>query len=960
MSRTLFLLFFIFSLSAFSQTRVSGTAIEKGGKGLPGANIIFLDTDSSFVKGTVTDTSGIFSVELETGKNYILKSEYIGYETKFKNIITVGTEMDAGKVFMRSVAQNLSEVEIKTLQKRGEQRGDTVSFNADAFKTNPDATAEDLIKKMPGVSSDNNGVKVNGEEVKKVLVDGKAFYGDDASAAVKNLPAEIIDKVEFFDKMSDQASFSGFNDGDASRALNFITKKGKNVGQFGRVYAGAGADTKGDPKYNGGATLNSFNSQRRVSLLLMTNNINQQNFSMSDITGAMGNSGSSNRGGGSSGGNFGGGGNRGPGGPGGGNSGLMTNQLNGISAANSAGLNYSDEWGKKVIVSGSYFANYSENKNYALLRRTYFSNDKLIYDQLNDDNTKNLNHRFNFRLEWNIDSNNKIIFTPALTYQDNLVNSYLNGTNTVLDSILLSSTSTTQKTGNIGYDLSGNLLYQHKFKKLGRTISLNVYSQQTEKNNEGSYYSTNIYTDTTTGLNQLYKLYANTKKASLNLSYTEPINKYAQVQLSYNPSYNNSIQNKNTNDYDPLMEQYVDFDTALSNKYLNIYQTQKAGLSYKYNKNKLRFSFGADAQQASLNGDQTFPTAFKLDQTFNSILPNAEMNYKFTRTNNLRLNYRTSTNIPNMTQLQNVLDISNPLQVKSGNTTLKQTYEHNLSFRVGGFNPKTAKNLMMFVNVGMTDNYITNNTFTLRRDTTIQGYEIKGGSQLTKPVNLNGYYSGRGFATYGFPLKSIRSNMNVNGGINFSHTPGLNNDILNYADNYAYNGGVVIGSNISKNVDFSLAYTGNYTKVINSVQKQSNNAYFYHTATARLNLILFKGLVINSDVTHTFYNGLSQNFNQEFLLWNAYIGYKFLKSRTLEAKVTVFDILKQNKSITRTVNSNYTEDNNSRVLQQYWMVTVTYTLRNFKKGGPPKSDEPENPYRDMNRKNGVGGPGGGG
>jgi hypothetical protein len=925
----------LFSVYGYSQIKISGTITDKTGNTLPGATVKILNKDSVFINGTASDTAAKFNLTLEPGNKYILLFSYIGYRDRYKSIETGNEPLLLGKIVLRDDTKTLSEVEVKTVQQRGEQKGDTTAFKADAFKTHPDATAEDLLKKMPGVTSDNNGLKINGENVQKVLVDGKPFFGDDPNATIKNIPAEIIDKVEVFDKMSDQSAFTGFNDGNQQKTINFVTKKGKNIGQFGRVYAGGGADEKMNGRYNAGASINSFNVKRRISLLLLSNNINQQNFSTSDITGAMGNSGQSQGGGNNSGGS-------GPGG--GGSSSLLTSPQNGITATQSAGLNYSDSWGRKINVSGSYFFNYSDNTNHSDIVRDYFTSNKLVYSQTNDNKTTNTNHRGNLRFEYNIDSINKLIITPSFNFQDNHLNSSLAGSNVIADNVPLSNTQTNQKIGNNGYDFSNSILYQHKYKKEGRTVSVNLSTQLTEKNNDGNYNSLNVYTDTTSGLNQLFTTNSNSKKASVNLSYTEPLNKNAQVQINYNPSYTEGLSNKVINDFNAVTNGYSDFNTPLSNKYNNTYQTQRGGLGYKYRKDKLNFSFGADAQQSMLNGSQIFPVAFGINQSFQNILPNAQLNYRFSKSKNLRIYYRTGTNIPNVSQLQSVLDISNPLQVKTGNINLKQTFDNNLTFRFGGFNPATSRNAMLFVNAGYSDNYVTNATTILRSDSTLQGYTIKRGSQLTKPVNLNGYYNARAFFVYGFPLKALKSNLNFNGGVNYNHTPTLINDLLNFSNSYAASGGIFIGSNISQNLDFSLGYNGNYTIVKNTLQTKSDNNFFSHAATFKLNWIIYKGFVLNTDVTHTLYNGLTQSFNQEYFLWNAYVGYKFLNNKSLEAKIYMFDILNQNRSISRTVNGNYTEDNSTVVLKRYLMFTLTYTIRNFKSGAPPKNEEDKNPF----------------
>jgi hypothetical protein len=487
------------------------------------------------------------------------------------------------------------------------------------------------------------------------------------------------------------------------------------------------------------------------------------------------------------------------------------------------------------------------------------------------------------------------------------------------------------------------MLFQHKFKKLGRTISLNVNTQLTEKNNDGVYVSKNVYSDTIiSGLDQIFGTYSNSKKISVNLSYTEPINKYAQIQINYNPSYTKSLSNKVTDDKDTITGNYNDFNTALSNKYNNVYQTQRGGLSYKYSKNKLNASVGSDVQTSNLNGMQTFPIAIPINKNFGNILPNAQLNYKISKSKNLRINYRTNTNIPNISQLQNVLDVSNPLQIKEGNADLKQTFENNLNIRFGGFNAKTSRNAMIFLNGNLSDNYISNGTYTLKRDSLMQGYYVKAGSQLTKPVNLNGYYTARAFFVYGFPVVKLKSNLNVNGGVNYSHIPTLINNVLNYSNSSAISSGIFIGSNVSSNLDFSIGYNGNYTIVKNSIQKSSDNNFLTHSATFKINCILFKGLVLNSDVTYTRYTGLSQSYNQEYYLWSAYAGYKFLKSKLLEAKISVFDILNQNRSISRTVTGAYTEDSYTAVLKRYVMFTLTYTIKHFKSGTPPKVEAEEN------------------
>lgn len=282
---------FVFSTSiSYSQSyNVSGKITDSTQNiGLPRANIMLMTTsDTTKFHGEISDLNGSFVIENVKTGNYILKISFLGYQTYRMQISVRNANLLLKPIMMKQSTSMLEGVNIEAVQVRAVMKGDTTEFNAGAFKTNPDATAEDLVKKMPGVTSDGSTVKVNGEEVKKVLVDGKQFFGDDPSATLKNLPAEIVDKVQVFDKSGEQAMFTGFSDGNEEKALNIITKSGKNQGVFGKVYGGFGTSNT----YYGGLSLNYFNQDQRISLIGMSNNINQQNFSISDIMGVMSNSG---------------------------------------------------------------------------------------------------------------------------------------------------------------------------------------------------------------------------------------------------------------------------------------------------------------------------------------------------------------------------------------------------------------------------------------------------------------------------------------------------------------------------------------------------------------------------------------------------------------------------------------------------------------------------------------------
>jgi hypothetical protein len=338
---------------------------------------------------------------------------------------------------------------------------------------------------------------------------------------------------------------------------------------------------------------------------------------------------------------------------------------------------------------------------------------------------------------------------------------------------------------------------------------------------------------------------------------------------------------------------------------------------------------GVNYQQATLQGVQEYPKQFEVNKTFTSILPQAMWNYRFSRTKNLRLMYRTATNAPSINQLQDVIDINNPLLLKTGNPDLEQDYQHTLMLRYGNTNTSTSTNFFAMLFGSYTIDYIGNQTLIPSDDSIFNDVTILKGGQLSRPANLDGYWSARSFLTYGMPIKAIKSNLNLNAGLNYSKMPGLINNTLNYSNNTTVNGGVVVSSNISENLDFTLAYSGYYNILRNSIQKQANNNYYNQNTSLRFNWIFLDNFVLNSSLNHLLYSGLSEGFNQSYLLWNAALGYKFFKNRSLDVRLSAYDILNQNRSIERTVTETYIEDNYTNVLQRYFMLNVTYTLRRF-------------------------------
>ncbi|HNK75619.1 MAG TPA: TonB-dependent receptor, partial [Chitinophagales bacterium] len=508
-----------------------------------------------------------------------------------------------------------------------------------------------------------------------------------------------------------------------------------------------------------------------------------------------------------------------------------------------------------------------------------------------------------------------------------------------------SNTENKQHSKSFGINFSNDILYQHKFIKKGRTISTNLNTVVNSKANTASLYALNtdridtlIATDT---LDQKSTLYALSYTIGGNIVYTEPIKKNGQIAINFAPSFTRSTSDKNTNNFDLASDSYSITDSILSNHFINKYITNKIGITYRYNDaKKLSWSIGISGQSALLKNEVIDFTATPVSRHFLSVLPNADLNYKFSKTENLRFFYRTSNNPPSIAQLQNVIDNSNSLILTSGNEMLKQNFSQTIGIRYSRANTAKATNFFLFTNATNTINYIANATTIFSRDTIIQGVKMNAGTQFIQPVNLNGYWNVRTFLTYGFPITKMKSNMNVNAGFVYLRTPTLINLSKNIANAYTLNAGITLSSNISKKIDFTLSYHANYNIVRNSLQRINNANYYNHTATARFNYQFWKGFVFNTSVSNTLNAGGSSNYNTSYWLLNASLAYKFLKDESLEVKFTANDILNQNKNITRNVTEVYVEDIQSTALRRYFMGTITYSLRKLGTGNAD-ADKPK-------------------
>ncbi len=583
-SLVLLILFLCSPLTLQAQNcRVSGILVDEADKQpVIGAFITACDQqDTTVCVSVTTDANGKFLISGLKKKQYMLKIQNISY-TRTSQTIEITKPMTNLDTIRLAIDSKVLKEVVVVGQGTAIQKGDTTIMAASSFKINPDANAEDLVKKMPGITVENGTVKAHGEEIKKVLVDGKPFFGDDPSAALRNLPADVIDRVQVYNKLSDQAELTGFDDGSSSKTINIVTRKDAKISQFGKFTGGYDFDDK----YLVAGNLNIFKGPRRFTFTGMSNNVNMQNFAMQDLVGTSGGRGWRGSGG------YGGRGDAGGG---------SFIGSSGITKSSSLGMNYSDNWGKKMTVSGSYFFNTSENKLLQESTTEYlYIEDGNLASSASQSVSENYNHRINFRFEYNIDTLNSIIMVPRLSFQNN--NALNQSVYSTSGGMVNTSTSNTSINDANGYNFSNDLTWRHKFRKKGRTLSVRSSVNESNRNSE------NIQKAMTDQIPDNQSTDGQTNGFSMNtsLNYTEPLGKYSMIQLNFNNNFNRNNTNKETFGIREGSEMLQRLD-SLSNVFNNDYITNRGGISYLFKKDDLSLSAGINYQQADLKRQPDFP-----------------------------------------------------------------------------------------------------------------------------------------------------------------------------------------------------------------------------------------------------------------------------------------------------------------------------------------------------------------
>jgi Outer membrane protein beta-barrel family/Carboxypeptidase regulatory-like domain len=909
----------LFTLKAQSQNSpVSGTIKDTvQNKGVENAVVLLLTpVDSILYKFTRTDANGNFSFKNTRAGNYILITTHPYFADFMDNISVNGNELAIPQISLTSKSKLLQEVILKSGNPI-RVKGDTTIYTADSFKVSANANVEELLKKLPGIQVDKNGkITAMGEQVTKVLVDGEEFFGDDPGMAVKNLRADAVKEVQVFDKKSEQAEFTGIDDGITQKTINLKLKEDKKKGYFGKIDLAGGLVNKIDDRYNSNILLSSFKGKRKISAYFLTGNTGQDGLSWQDrekfggesdnVSVSMDDNGDVSY-------MWTGGSN---------DDEPYVNTENGFIRNMNAGLQYSNKWNDKqtLNLSPQYNSQVYTNNQSRFSQSQY--GDSILTDQSTTNTYVNrYNYKTNASYEIKLDSNNTIKFTAKANFYHTESEENRSSVGTGNTGTLKNSMNSSIKTENDKQSLFGSLLYKHKFKKSRRTISLN-----TDWNNlitDGSNYLKSFnqaYYDglptTAQDIDQQRFTDKSNTRVSARLIYTEPLSKKYSLELGYELSYNKGKNNQVTYTYSPVSGKYDQAVDSLTNDFTQSIMINKPSMRISYSDKKIKFSFGSgfgftqfDLKDNTMNKDYV--------RNYTNFFPSANFNYTYKSQHNFRIGYNGNTSQPSISQLQPLRNNNDYFNQYIGNPELKPSFTNSIYISHNTYN--FLKDIFTYqsFNVRTTSNNITNNRV----------IDLDSGKTVTQPINTNGNYSMSFWGGMGFKVKKINTRFYIGPGFRYSQTADVFNSVLNYSKTLGADLSLNISKEKEKKYEFGI---GNNVSYNNNKTTQSNTSSNYLTNTLSLSAKVFilKSLSVHSDYEFYTQQKTEQlNTGLSFQLWNARLEKTFKKDE-FTAYITVRDILNQNVGISRSFDRNtFNEVRNDR-LKRYWMIGFTWNFKN--------------------------------
>ncbi|HEX8517849.1 MAG TPA: outer membrane beta-barrel family protein [Bacteroidia bacterium] len=902
MRKILLVLFCLLSLNSMSQTmNISGTVIDTA-SGTPVQNALATAIrikDSILVAFTRTDASGRFQLKalpVDTVQ-VTVSSPKTGDQAYYVFGSAANRDFDFGKIILPPKSQLLNEVVIYAFKDPVYYKGDTLIYTADSFKVKPNATVEDLLKKLPGIKVDAQGkITSQGKEVSQVLVDGDEFFGADPTVATKNLAAQGVESVQVYEKKNENATEGGE---ETIQVMDLKMKEDAKKGYFGKISAASDFQDF----HEGEILANKFKGSQKISVFALGSNtprsgfgwgdmykygLNNEMSSFSDDDGNM----------------------------------YWNNNddaAQGIPKTFKAGIYYNDKIGKNTKFGFNYTYNSNELKASGSTRsQFYLSDTNYVTDEQNTNLQRSEGHNLNFIITQKLDSLTDLVIEPKFKLNTNDQSSY-NQTKflTSYDS-LSHQTDVSNSNEAKGYNINATARLTRRFKKRDRMFRLNYNFIMNDDQSEGLLKSNNTFYDSTqlaASIDQKKTNSSNSQTHNATAIYTEPLSKKIKLEFEYNYNSNIGIQDKKAQNF--VNGEYSVYDSALTNNFENSKITNRFGAKFIYEVKKQSFNFGAKARNVSIVNSNLI-TDQQIKQSVNNILPFLGYMYRFSDNSRFNLRYTTNSSQPSLNQLQPIPDNSNPNQVRIGNPDLLPTYSHNFNASFNTYKPLSGKYIWCNGNFSITDNAFANATT----------YDSIGRT-ISQTVNVDGNYNANVNIGGGLPVFNRMLQINPNFHTDYNSYSGFINGKKNITETVNMNAEMELTLELDT-LEFSFGYNYDYTIPRSTLSTAGNKPYSDQQFSADLTLRLPFKMLLETEVEYNIAGQRAAGYNINYVLWHASISKAFLKNENFIITLSGNDLLNQNISNKRTVQDNVITDTKTNIISRYFLLRLTYKFNSTK------------------------------
>jgi len=855
-------------------------------------------SDSSLVTYTISERNGEFLLSGSTQDEEVnFRISYAGFQT-YNRSLEIKTSQDLGDISMEIQDNALDEILVQGKSAPISMKKDTLEFNAQSFKTRPDANLEELMKQLPGVEVDTEGnITINGRPVTRFLVNGEEFFGSDHRIATKNLPKEIIEKIQVMDTKTEEQEFTGQAGDPENKTVNITIQEDQNKGYFTRATAGGGTDER----YEMSGIANYFKDEFRISALASSNNINSSGFSYDEVYGMMGRSAGRSV--------FGGGG-------------------GGITKSETAGLNFVNKWEdmeawEEIEISGDYFFGKNDTERRTVVSRENILPDSSYFRNSEDRSTLvNDSHRANLDFEIEFDTLTRLSITPRFNANYGTSNRTSMAESRSSSGDLVNNTETFQEEDLEREDFSNEIDFIKRFGARGAFVGVEFSNDHNRQRNDNFYYSESRFFEGDEERMEIQDQFIdedeNEDRYAFELNQRSVLADQLFLDVSYDMDYEHATNKRYVFEAENGDGNYDNLNTVLSNDFEVKSKRHRPRLGLNYEGDLWRINTDIGLHHTSLE-NENFLEETTFDNTFNNLLVYARVRYEVERSKNISVRYSTDVDIPNINQLQPVVDRTNPLHIRVGNPGLRPAYRQDVNLDFSNFDYATRTGYNSWINFRTTKNQVVSVT-------TVDEDLVRN----TTYTNVDGAMSAGIGGSYNKQIEDgtteFRYNVRLYG--SYNKNVGFINAEKYNAERYSVSPRIRFTYAIDELFEINPSYSLDYNSSSYDINSNRDEEVTNHSIGLQATSYWPENVIFGNDINYNYFGQVSPGFDNTAILWNISLGYQFLDDDAT-VKVQVYDLLDENVDTRRTIGDDYIQDTQSLILTRYAMLSFTYKINNF-------------------------------